>query len=179
MDREERKKELLNIYTPEEAKESIQKVNDIVDNVGFIAKRVIIGSIIIVLFVLLLLDLMIIRQTIIAKDYISTTATFVTQKESEDESVPTENIYTYEDNNGNRHNIIARFTKEKGLTDTLNIKYNPKNPDKFYDEDELYGKGEIIWFVVKIIIEVLLIKLFFNKKLLYKIRFSTRTKIKN
>ena len=57
---------------------------------------------------------------------------------------------------------------------SLPIKYNENNPQDYYEEGAIMDKSEIIWYMVKIILMILLITLFFNKKLLCKINISSR-----
>ena len=149
--------------------EKAQKVAETVEKVGLIYKRVIIGIIILVLFGLTLFDLALLKQTIESRNFIETTATYVDTKGEEELDV--EYIYTFTDNKGNQHEIIV--SAEGYNHDDVKVKYNENNPQEFYTEGMLLTKSSIIWVVVKIIALILLICLFFNKKLLSKIGIST------
>ena len=67
------------------------------------------------------------------------------------------------------HLETIRFLKDKYK---IEIKYDENNPQEFYEENQLLGKGGIIGAVVKFIIIALLIVLFFNKNLLSKINIT-------
>lgn len=151
--------------------EQVEKVTEVADKVGIVVKRVIIGIAIFVIALLLLFDVGMIKQTIKAKDYIDTTATLVSESDEHGE-VFTDYVYTFTDNNGKKHDIVISLSSGDSPEQEINIKYDPTNPEDFYQDSNTYDKSGIIGFVVKIVIEIILIILFFNKKLLSKIRLS-------
>ena len=160
--------------TERKINEQMEKVGDVINKVSLIVKRVILGIIIFVLFLIILFDVGMVKQTIKAKDYIDTTATYVDVSDGHGE-VFVDYVYSFEDKDGKSHNIVVSFSKDETPDQKLKIKYNPSNPEDFYQESNVYDKSGIIWFVVKIVIEVLLVILFFNKKLLSKINLSVRS----
>ena len=149
--------------------ENIEKVADVITNVQLIIKRVILGIIIGVLIVLIIIDTMLVKQTIRSKDFIDTIATYIEKKEDEEESVFDDYIYTFKDKSGNDKQIVVSISKDKTPENEIRIKYNEKNPEDYYEENSTLDRTGIIWYVVKIVSLVLLIFLFFNKKLLSKI----------
>ncbi len=152
--------------------ENLEKIAEVADKAQLVYKRVIIGIVIIILSILILIDLAIIKQTIVSKDYIETTAIFVDKKTTDEDAVFDEGIYTFTDKNGITQQITISLSKDELAPEHINIKYNEKNPQDFYGEGSTYNLIQIIWFVVKVIIAILLIILFFNKNLLRKIRLS-------
>ena len=139
-------------------------------------KRVILGIIIIIVLVLTLIDTAILKQTIKAKNYIETTATFVRENENYDSDVFSECVYSFTDKSGKEYEITEIIARENGIDDTIKIKYDENNPQEYYSEGATLDKKEIIWYIVKIVLLVLLIVLFFNKKLLSKIGISVTNK---
>ena len=113
---------------------------------------------------------MIVKQTIIARNYIDAVANYV-DKKSEGE-VTDDYLYTFIDKNGVEQEIVVSIFKDKEVEEKMKIKYNEKNPQDYYEEGMTYGNEGIMWYVVKIIALVLLIILFFNKRLLSKIGIS-------
>ena len=153
--------------------ESIDKVFGIVEKVQLVYKRIIIGIIIVILLVLTLIDTAIFIQTIKARNYIETTATYVEMKEESDSDIFVDYIYAFEDKNGTRQEIIKSLPKDGIVQPELEmtIKYNENNPQDYYNEGATLDKSEMIWYTVKIVALILLIVLFLNKKLLNKINF--------
>ena len=152
--------------------ENIEKAEVIIDKVSFTIKRIIIGIIIFILLILCIFDLLMIKQTLDAKDYIDTTAVFVEERESSDSEMLKDCVYSFVDKNGNKQEIVVSLFKDNQVENEIKIKYNEKNPQDYYEEDQTYDKNGIIWFIVKIVVIILLVILFFNKKLLSKVRFS-------
>ena len=153
--------------------ESMQKVEVVIDKVQLVVKRVILGIIIFILFLVLLFDTLMVRQTIKAKNYTDAVAVFVERKDAGND-VFDDCIYSFTDKNGEKQEIVVTVSKSDGVDDEINIKYNENNPEEYYQENSVYSSKQIIFFVIKIIIEILLVILFFNKKLLSKINFSVR-----
>jgi phage terminase large subunit-like protein len=56
--------------------------------------------------------------------------------------------------------------------ESISVKYNENNPEDYYEEGATLDKSGMIWYIVKIVALILLIILFFNKKLLSKIGIS-------
>ena len=139
-----------------------------------IYKRIILGIVIFILFVINLFFIPILRQTIISKDFIKTTAVLVNKKEDTKDNIFDDYIYTFKDKQGNEQEIIISFSKNEIPEDTVNLKYNKNNPKEFYNENEIMNKSELIWYIVRIVVMILLIILFFNKKLLSKIHISVK-----
>ena len=152
--------------------EQQRKVVNIVNKIVYIYKKIVLGIIIFVLAILVLIDVIIFKQTIEARNYIDTVAEYVEIKESEEDSVFNEVLYSFTDKKGNTHTFEEIYSKDESPDMEIHIKYNENNPDDYFTEGATLTKGGIIWFVVKIIVLVLLIFLFFNKKLLYKINIS-------
>lgn len=152
--------------------ETIQKVDSIFE---IIFKRLILVIIIAILFISVLFDTSIIRQTIRAKDCTEVVATYVAKKSDEKSDIFDYYIYKFTDKQGKEHEIDTIMTS-KGETpqEIITIRYNESNPDEYYDDTSTFDILEIIWFVAKLIIIILLILLFFNKKLLMKIHMSVR-----
>ncbi|MBR4262731.1 MAG: hypothetical protein IKQ35_05145 [Bacilli bacterium] len=166
-----------NEITEEKVMETVEKANQILDKVKIIINRIVIGIIIIVLLVLIGIDSMIIKQTIKAKDYIDTTATYVDKKEEQESEDFIDYIYTFEDKKGEKQDITITIVKDEVPESEIKIKYDENNPQEFFEEGSTMGKNGFIWFFVKIGVVILLVILFFNKKLLSKMSFSVnRTK---
>ncbi len=154
--------------------EKVEKVVNTIEKVSLIYKRVILGAVILVLLIFLLVDFAIIKQTIKAKDYIDTTATFVIRNESENDNVFDDCIYTFIDKNGIQQDITISMSKDDIPEETIKIKYDANNPKEFYEENATMDKSGMIWFAVKLVILIGALVLFFNKKLLSKIHLSVR-----
>ena len=154
--------------------EKAEKVVEVVATAQLIYKRIIIGFIIAILLVLILFDTLLLRQTIISKDYPETTATFVKIKEDDESSVFDDCIYKFYDKDGNEQEIIMSVSKDDVPRQELKIKYNEKKPQDYYTEDAIMDTKGIILYVVKSVVAALLIVLFFNKRLLNKISVSAR-----
>ena len=161
-------------YDYEEAEQRIEeKANEIMaafSKAQLIIKRIILGIIILVLFVFILIDTALLKQTLKSKKYIETTATFIEKKDKNDDFY--ECIYVFKDKKGNENNITISCSEESSIKDKIKVRYNEKNPEDFYEENALLNKKGIIWYVVKIIALILLTVLFFNKRILSKINFS-------
>ena len=138
----------------------------------YIYKKIVLGIIILVLAILVLIDGIIFKQTMEARNYIDAVAEYVEIKESEEDSVFNEALYSFTDKKGNTHTFEEIYSKDESPDMEIRIKYNENDPDDYFTEGATLTKSGIIWFVVKIIVLVLLIFLFFNKKLLSKINIS-------
>ena len=148
--------------------EKIEKVNEVVGKVQLIIKRFVLGIVIFVLLILTLFETLIIKQTIIARDYIETTAMYVEKKETEDNSIFDDCIYTFEDKKGIQQRIIVGVSKDKNPDDKIHIRYDENNPQNFYEDGQVFDTSGVIWYIVKVVAIVLLNILFFHKKLLSK-----------
>lgn len=173
----------FNSYKEEMNKKQLvinEKVNNTIENsvpiVGkiiLIYKRIIIGIIIIILLAITLFDTIFIKQTIEARNYIETTATYVDRKIEEENDIFYDAIYIYEDNQGNQHEITINLYEEEPKKE-ITLRYNPNNPQDYFEDGSIYNKSQITIYIVKIIALILLLILFFNKKLLNKINLSIR-----
>lgn len=147
------------------------KIMNIVSTISLIYKRVVIGGVILLMLFLSLFDIIMLKQTIEARNYIDTTAQFVEIKEDEENSSFNEALYSFTDKNG-QNQIIYVSTSSSTPPDEIKIKYDENNPQEFYQENQVLDKGGITGLVVKFIIIALLIFLFFNKNLLSKIHIT-------
>lgn len=155
-------------YTEEDR----QKVVDAIGKISLIYKRVIIGIVILVLVALTLFDTLLLKQTIKSKDYPEATAEVVTKKEVSESDVFDDYIYTFTDKNGKQQEIVISISKDEQPEQEVKIKYNEKDPQDYYQESSVLDKSGIIWYIVKIVAILVLIILFFNKKLLSKVNIS-------
>ena len=156
----------------QQIEENASKVLNVIGKVQLIYKRVILGIIILILFVLIMIDTSIFKQTIKAKDYIDTTATYVDKKTDGEDNIFDDYIYTFKDKKGNQQEIIVSVSKDESPENEINIKYDENNPQDYYKEGMTLDKSGMIWYIIKIVALVLLIILFFNKKILNKINIS-------
>ena len=162
----------MDLETERQIAENAQKVMGVIGKVQLIYKRVILGIIIAILLVFVLLDTVIFKQTLKARNYIDTTAVFSSEKDVQDDNILDDYIYTFTDKNGKQQEIVVSVSKNDTLRDEIKIKYDENNPQEYYEEDAILDKSGIIWYIVKVIILILLVILFFNKKLLNKISIS-------
>lgn len=146
-----------------------EKIIEVVEKIQLIYKRVIIGIIIVILLVLILIDTAIFKQTIISKDYPEVTAVYVNKKDDEESNVFDDYIYTFTDKQGKQQEIIVSIPIDDNPQEEIKIKYNENNPQDYYEESSTMDKTGIIWYIVKVVAMILLIILFFNKRLLSKI----------
>ena len=144
----------------------------VVEKVSVIYKRIILGIIIIVLLVLILIDTAIFKQTIKARNYIETTATYVDRKTEEDDKLFDDCIYTFTDKDGNTQEVIVSVSRESEPKESIKVKYNENNPQEYYEEGATLDKSGMILYGVKVLVMILLIVLFFNKKLLSRVNIS-------
>ena len=162
------KKPTLNNNNYEEVEQQFEEktyqVMNVVSKVQLIIKRVILGMIIVVLFVFILFDTMLLKQTIKSKNYTQTIATYADKKEDSDEC-----NYIFTDKKEKEHKVSITCSEGFDIKDKIKVKYNEKNPKDFYEETALLNRKGITWYVVKVLALILLIVLFFNKKLLSKI----------
>lgn len=155
--------------------ETVEKVTNIMEKGQMIFKKVVIIIAIIILLLLTLVDTVIIKQTIKAKDYIETTAVY--EKDIIDGESPFKDcVYNFIDKKEKEQKITISIPKTDEPKETIKIKYDEKNPQEYYEEGATMDKKGIIWFVVRIIAIVILIILLLNKKLLSKISFSMSNK---
>ena len=152
--------------------EQVEKIAATVDKVSLIIKRVILGVIIFVLLLMVLFDTGLFVQTMKSKDYIETTAEYVERKSSSDDSVFDDRIYTFKDKEGNDHEITITLAKDTPSDTQIKIRYDENNPQEFYEEGSTLDKTGMIIYIVKAVVLLLLIFLFFNKKLLSKVNIS-------
>ena len=162
----------MNNMPTSQIEEQQRKVFNIVNKIVYIYKKIVLGIIILVLAILVLIDGIIFKQTMEARNYIDAVAEYVEIKESEEDSVFNEALYSFTDKKGNTHTFEEIYSKDESPEMEIRIKYNENDPDDYFTEGATLTKSGIIWFVVKIIVLVLLIFLFFNKKLLSKINIS-------
>lgn len=149
-----------------------EKALAIIGRIQLIYKRIILGIIIIVLLVFILIDTVIVKQTIKAKDYTQATAIFVDRRNNEGSSFD-DCTYGFTDKQGVYQEIIISIPEDNEPKAEIKIKYDEKNPQEFYEEGSTMDKSGFRWFIGKIVVMILLIMLFFNKKLLSKINIVT------
>lgn len=163
--------EQLNNIEDSELREKVEKVAVVVDKAVLIYKRIVLGIIIIVLGIFIIFSTGIAIQTVRARNYVEAIATFV-EKDKDTEF----NLlkYTYEDKKGNQHeaNIMGVRDSDEDIQDKIVVYYDPNHPDEYYYDASLMDTGELTIYIVEIIVEGLLIMLFFNKHLLNKINLS-------
>lgn len=159
----------IDIEKQQKIEANVEKAVEVVGKIQLIFKRVIIGIIIFILLIFILIDNALLRQTIIAKDYIDTTAVFVDRKTDGDSN---DYIYTFKDKNGVDHEVTISGFDGIEPEREIKLKYDENNPKNFYEEGSTLDKSGIIWYIVKIVALILLIVLFFNKKLLNKISIT-------
>ena len=140
-----------------------------IEKLQLIIKRIILGIILFFLFLFNLFDMMILKQTIESKDYIDATATYEDQKENSKSENLKDYIYTFQDRKGKKQEIIVSYFQDEEVKNKIKIKYNEKKPQEYYQEGQIFDKKGIFWYSIRIIMMILLIMLFFNKKLLSKI----------
>lgn len=150
-----------------EMAENIEKINEAVDKIRLIVNRIVLGIMILILSIFIVIDTMIVKQTVKARNYIEVVASYVEKKS--DGEVFDDYLYTFVDKKGIEQEIVVSISKDEVADDKIKIRYNEKNPQDYYEEGMTYGKKGIVWYVVKIIALILLIILFFNKRLLSKI----------
>lgn len=160
--------------TPEIDEEKVEKIMGIIGKFQLIFKRIVIGIVIIVLLVFIAFDTILVKQTIKAKDYIDVTAVYVSPKAENESEIFDDYIYSFIDKEGNTQEITVGISKDDNPKEEINIKYNEKDPQDYYEEGSTMDKSGIIWYVVKIVIVILLVILFFNKKILNKMNISVR-----
>lgn len=166
MDREEQEKQ--NVVNQED----MEKIMGIISKAQLIYKRVILGIIIAILLVFILIDTMIVKQTIKSKDYPEVTATLIDRKEDTESSAFIDCVYSFIDKNGKQQEITVSIPNDEQAEEEIKIKYNEKNPEDYYQEGATMDKSGIIWYIVKVVALILLVVLFFNKKILNKINIS-------
>ena len=153
--------------------ENVQKAYVMVEKAQILIKR---ATILVLLFFMsftMLFDIGIFGQTISALNYIETTAEYVETKETDEDEILDEHVYTFKDKKGNTQEVIVDSSKSVSPEEKIMLKYNEKDPQDFYTEYSLMDTKEFVWFIGKLILIILLIVLFFNKKLLSAITIST------
>jgi preprotein translocase subunit SecE len=161
--------------TPEQQQqleENAQKVINVIEKASLIYKRIVLGFIIVVLIIFILIDTALYKQTKKAEGYTETTATYVEKKEDGGDSIFDDYIYTFKDKKGNDQQITVSVSKESIPEEQITIKYDENNPQEFFEEGATLDKTDMTWYIVKIVALVLLVFLFFNKRLLNKIGIS-------
>ncbi len=149
--------------------EAAEKVIGTMNRIYLIYVRVILGIIIAVLLLFVLIDTAILKQTIVARNYVETTAVFTGEKTDSKSKVFDDYIYTFTDKKENQQEIIVSASNYSELENEIKIKYNENNPQDYYEESATMDKNEMIWYIVTVVALILLIILFFNKKLLAKV----------
>jgi len=163
----------IDVEKQNQINENTQKAIIFLDKAQLIYKRIVIGFIIIILSIFTLIDTAIFKQTIIARNYIETTATYVEKQFNNDkDSIFDDYLYTFKDKQGNEQKITVSVSKDTTPEETIKIKYNENNFQDYYEDGSTMDKKEFIWYIIKIIALTLLIILFFNKKWLNKINIS-------
>ena len=152
----------------------LKKASEAMEKAQLIIKRVLLGIPIGILLIIVLIDTAIVKQTIISKDYIETTATyFETRKESFD-SPFSDGIYIFYDKQGEKYEVVKTITNDYEEKQVIKVKYNENNPEDYYVEGQTFDELDIKWYILKVFVLILLIVLFFNKKLLSKIKIVAR-----
>lgn len=159
---------------PEE--ETVNKVLNTIEKINLLYKRIVIVLIIIVLLVLIAIDTAIVKQTIKSKDYIETTAVYVGEKKDDEADIFDDHIYTFEDKEGKQQEITYSVSRGETPEKEINIRYNEKDPQDYYSKGQIITKWGVVWYIVKIVAVILLVLLFFNEKLLKKIRITSGSK---
>ena len=159
--------------TNQEVLMGAEKTRVLVNKISLIINRVVLGIIIFILFIVLLIYGLLIIQTIKTRDYIDATAKYVTIKENDEDSELKYYIYEFADNKGNHHEIVESSFDDHPQS-TIKIIYDEDNPEKYYTEGSRLDAAGIVVFFLLLIIELYLIYLFFNKKLLSGIMFSIK-----
>ena len=162
----------MDLERSDQLREQMANVEDLIDKFQLIVKRVILGIIIFVLFLFNVFDFFIVRQTILSRNFIETTATLAGKSGESDSEITSDYVYTFEDKKGNQQEIVVSVFQDDVVENEIKIKYNEKDPQDFYEEGQTFDKSGLLWFGVKVVIMILLIVLFFQKKLLNKIHFS-------
>ena len=161
-----------NLEATEEQKKFIVKMGNIMDKIENISIlhniRVLIIIPLFILGIFIYIDSLTIRTTIITKDFVETTATYVETKEKFSNDPENEYVYTFEDKYGNNHEIVV-IQKNENPETKIKVKYNENNPENYFTEDSLMNNKMIFWFIIKILATISLIILLFDKKILNKI----------
>ena len=171
IDSEYRQTRTMESKTHQQSQENMEKAVEIINKIQLIIKRIILGIIIFVLLIVIAIQTIFVKQTIKCKDYIKVTATYVGTADEED-NIFDNYIYTFKDKDDNNQEIVVSVSKGETPQDKIEIKYNGKDPQDYYEMGSILNKSGIIWYIVKIVIMLLLMCLFFNKKLLNKINIS-------
>lgn len=166
----------VNYDIPPQVSEKVEKVYEVVDKLSLVVKRIVLGIVIFFLFFSVLFDTGLVIQTVTSRNYINVTAEYVETKETEEDEVFNDVLYSFTDTKG-RTQIITEFvSKDETPANEISIKYNEDDPQKYYGEGATLKISGSIFYLVKIIILVVLIVLFFNKNLLSKIHISVSSR---
>ena len=144
-----------------------EQIDFVIHKFSIIIRRIMIGIVFLIVAIFIFFDILSINQTIKIKDYTVATATFTNESVELNEDL-SDYVYTFEDTNGISHSIVVTHFSNITVDNQINIKYNPENPEEYYMEDSSFDKLDVIGLIVKIIIEILLVVLFFNKNLINK-----------
>lgn len=165
-----------NVEVTTKINEKIQNAPVIIEKILLIYKRIILGLIITILLINILFDAILVSQTIKARNYVEVEAVYVDKKIDSESSIFYDCVYTFVDKKGVQQEIIVSIPNGMSAEDTIRIRYNENEPQDYYEDGATYDKNEIIWYIIKIIVLVLLIVVFFNKKILSKINISMSKK---
>ena len=154
--------------------ENVEKAIETFEKIQLIVKRVILGIVIFILLILIIIDSIILKQTLISKDYAKTTAEYVTTKEDSESDVFKDCVYSFTDKDGKTQEITVSFPNDDEPDKEILIKYNENDPQDYYLEGAWMEKSGIIWYIVKIVAIILLTILFFNKKILTNVNLSLK-----
>lgn len=167
---ERRKQKRLNQEPNIENKRLIDEIREAISNIPnenvLIYKRCLITLVLFFLVILIIIDVLNLRTTLISKDFIETTATYVETKEKFTNDAGTECIYTFKDKNGTKQDIVVIV--DKNCENEIKIKYDENNLQNYYTESALLNSKEMFWFILKIAAVIPLTILLFSEKLLNK-----------
>ena len=145
------------------------KIYDVAGKANYIYKKVAFGIAILVVLVLILLNSLVLKQTIKARNYEETIAVYTGEQGSESDDVFTDYKYIFKDKLGNEHVISIFELKENPVKKEVKVKYDANNPDNYYDEGSLLDKKGKRNLIIEVIILIILVFIFFNKRILTKI----------
>ena len=149
--------------------ENAQKAVVILDKVIIAYKRILLIAPILILLIIVFFETTTVVKTIKAKNYIETTATYVNKSNNEDDSELFDDyIYSFEDIKGTRQEITISIPQEEQPPKEIKIKYDNTNTKKYYKKTQIFSSFEMLFYVIKVIILLVLTIIFFNKNLLRK-----------
>lgn len=138
--------------------EKINKIEKIDNTINSIIKKVIIGIIVLVLIVFTFIDSLLLKQTIKARNYERTNATYTNSKDDFNDR-----IYVFKDNEGKEHKTYLPSLENSKPKILVKVKYNINDPEENYNENELLSTSQIIFYIIKIIAIIILLMILFNK----------------